>query len=63
MSITQMDNDGRILIPDVIRWRLDLNEGDKLAIDQLGDGTVVLKKLTGRSSLRRPTDKEVNCSE
>jgi len=34
-----------------IRDKLDLNDGDKLAIDQLGDGTIILKKLTKRMGL------------
>lgn len=60
MSIVEMDTDGRILIPEEIRYRLDLNAGDKLAIDQLGDGTVVLKKLACRSRLKRSTDNEAD---
>lgn len=28
------------------------NEGDKLAIDQLGDGTIILKKLVNRLCFR-----------
>ena len=29
-----------------IRYKLDLNKGDLLAVDQLGDGTIIIKKLT-----------------
>jgi AbrB family looped-hinge helix DNA binding protein len=43
MSITKMDTNGRILLPAGIRDKLDLNDGDRLAIDQLGDGTIILK--------------------
>ena len=45
MSITKMDANGRVLLPISIRYRLDLNDGDKFAIDQLGDGTIILKKV------------------
>jgi AbrB family looped-hinge helix DNA binding protein len=45
MSITMMDANGRVVLPIGIRFRLDLNEGDKFAIDQLGDGTIILKKV------------------
>lgn len=45
MSITNMDANGRVLLPIGIRYRLDLNDGDKFAIDQLGDGTIILKKV------------------
>ncbi len=48
MTITELDAKGRVLLPLGIRYKLDLNEGDKLAIDQLGDGTIILKKLVGR---------------
>jgi AbrB family looped-hinge helix DNA binding protein len=51
MSITEIDANGRIRLPMRIRDRLDLNEGDKFAIDQLGDGTIILKKLAKRMSL------------
>ena len=52
MSITEIDANGRIRLPIGIRDRLDLNDGDKLAIDQLGDGTIILKKLAKRMSLK-----------
>jgi len=48
MSITKMDANGRVLLPMSIRFSLDLNGGDKFAIDQLGDGTIILKKVDGR---------------
>ena len=50
-SITEIDANGRIRLPMGIRDKLDLNDGDKLAIDQLGDGTIILKKLAKRMSL------------
>ena len=48
MSITEMDTSGRVTLPLVIRYKLDLNDGDELAVDQLGDGTIILKKLAKR---------------
>ena len=53
MSIIEMDSNGRVLLPLGIRYKLDLNEGDKLAIDQLGDGTIILKKLAKKLSFMR----------
>lgn len=44
MTITEMDAHGRVMLPLEIRVRLDLSAGDKLAIDQLGDGTIIIKK-------------------
>jgi AbrB family looped-hinge helix DNA binding protein len=52
MSIIEMDAKGRVLLPEGIRHRLNLNEGDRLAIDQLGDGTIILKKLVNRLCFR-----------
>jgi bifunctional DNA-binding transcriptional regulator/antitoxin component of YhaV-PrlF toxin-antitoxin module len=40
-----MDGSGRVRLPVGLRCRLDLKKGDSLAIDQLGDGTIILKKL------------------
>jgi AbrB family looped-hinge helix DNA binding protein len=49
MSITQIDANGRVLLPLGIRYQLDLNDGDELAVDELGDGTIILKKIDRRS--------------
>jgi AbrB family looped-hinge helix DNA binding protein len=52
MTITKMDANGRVLLPLDIRFKLDLNSGDKLAIDQLGDGTIIIKKPEIRLGLK-----------
>jgi len=43
--ITNIDANGRILLPLAIRYGLHLLPGDKIAVDQLGDGTIILKKI------------------
>lgn len=43
--ITKIDANGRIQLPLTIRYWLNLNEGDELAVDHLGDGTIILKKI------------------
>jgi AbrB family looped-hinge helix DNA binding protein len=48
MPITKMDANGRVPIPIGIRYKLDLNQGDKLAIDHFGEGTIILKKIDMR---------------
>jgi len=61
MSITKMDANGRVLLPMGIRFSLDLNYGDKFAIDQLGDGTIILRKVEsndGRLQFRKWLDEE-----
>lgn len=45
MPITKMDMEGRVQLPLGLRYKLDLNYGDKFAIDHLGDGTIILKKI------------------
>jgi AbrB family looped-hinge helix DNA binding protein len=43
--ITNIDANGKILLPLAIRYGLHLLPGDKIAVDQLGDGTIILKKI------------------
>jgi AbrB family looped-hinge helix DNA binding protein len=46
MTISELDANGRVQLPLGMRFKLDLNAGDRLAIDQLGDGTIIIKKPT-----------------
>jgi AbrB family looped-hinge helix DNA binding protein len=46
--ITKIDANGRVQLPLGIRCRLDLEEGDSMAVDHLGDGTIILKKISQR---------------
>jgi AbrB family looped-hinge helix DNA binding protein len=57
MSITQVDADGRVLLPLGIRYQLDLNDGDELAVDELRDGTIILKKIDRRMCFQKWLDK------
>lgn len=43
--LTNIDDNGRIELPLAIRYGLHLMPGDRIAIDQLGDGTIILKKI------------------
>jgi AbrB family looped-hinge helix DNA binding protein len=45
MLMTKMDANGRVLLPIGMRYKLDLNQGDRFAIDHLGEGTIILKKI------------------
>jgi AbrB family looped-hinge helix DNA binding protein len=49
--ITKIDANGRILLPSSIRYWLDLRPGDEMAVDHLGDGTIILKKIEGLAYL------------
>jgi AbrB family looped-hinge helix DNA binding protein len=59
MSITQIDANGRVLLPLGIRYQLDLNDGDELAVDELGDGTIILKKVDRRLRFQEWLNKEL----
>lgn len=59
MSITQIDANGRVLLPMGIRYQLDLNDGDELAVDELGDGTIILKKIDCRSRFQSWLNKDL----
>ena len=49
--ITNIDANGRIELPLAIRYGLHLQPGDKIAVDQLGDGTIILKKIEEQETL------------
>lgn len=49
--ITNIDSNGRIQLPLAIRYGLHLMPGDKIVVDQLGDGTIILKKIEERDIL------------
>jgi AbrB family looped-hinge helix DNA binding protein len=49
--ITNIDANGRIQLPLAIRYGLRLLTGDRIAVDQLGDGTIILKKIEERETL------------
>ena len=49
--ITNIDANGRIQLPLAIRYGLHLLPGDKIAVDHLGDGTIILKKIEEHETL------------
>ncbi len=49
--MTNIDANGRIQLPLAIRYGLNLCSGDKIAVDQLGDGTIILKKIEDADNL------------
>jgi AbrB family looped-hinge helix DNA binding protein len=49
--ITTIDANGRVQLPLTMRYWLNLNEGDELAVDHLGDGTIILKKIEGNGRI------------
>ncbi len=64
MSIAIVDANGRVLLPIGIRYKLDLNDGDELAIDHLGDGTIILKKIDLQEPVGEAKDTaDIICSD
>jgi AbrB family looped-hinge helix DNA binding protein len=61
--ITNIDANGRIQLPLAIRYGLNLCSGDKIVVDQLGDGTIILKKIEGDDILDRPERSQVQMKE
>jgi AbrB family looped-hinge helix DNA binding protein len=58
--ITNIDANGRVQLPLTIRFLLDLYPGDKIAVDHLGDGTILLKKIIGEERLEERALSEAN---
>lgn len=57
MPITKLDDKGRILLPGDIRKAEGLKEGDEFAVDSLGEGIFILKKIDLRSLLKEAIEK------
>ena len=52
MPLTKVDDKGRVLLPSDLRQRIGLKQGDELLIDEMGEGTFILKKVDVRAMLR-----------
>lgn len=52
MPLTKVDDKGRVLLPSDLRNRMGLKQGDELLIDEMGEGTFILKKVDVRAMLR-----------
>ena len=57
MPVTKLDDKGRILLPGDIRKTWGLKEGDEFAVDSLGDGIFILKKIDLRSMLKEAIER------
>jgi AbrB family looped-hinge helix DNA binding protein len=52
MPLTKVDDKGRVLLPSDLRRRIGLKQGDELLIDELGEGTFILKRVDVRAMLK-----------
>jgi AbrB family looped-hinge helix DNA binding protein len=57
MPLTKLDDKGRILLPKGLRNAENLLEGDEFAIDSMGEGVFVIKKIDLRSLLEEAIEK------
>ena len=57
MPLTKLDDKGRILLPKGLRNAENLQEGDEFAIDSIGEGVFVIKKIDLRSLLKEAIGK------
>jgi AbrB family transcriptional regulator (stage V sporulation protein T) len=57
MPVTKLDDKGRILLPSEIRKAEKLKEGDEFAVDSIGDGVFIIKKIDLRSLLEEAIEK------
>lgn len=61
--ITNIDANGRIQLPLAIRYGLNLCSGDRIVVDQLGDGTIILKKIGDDDTLNRSERSQARMKE
>jgi AbrB family looped-hinge helix DNA binding protein len=52
MPLTRIDDKGRIVLPNDLRRKIGLKQGDELLIDEIGEGTFILKKVDLQAMLR-----------
>ena len=57
MPLTKLDDKGRILLPKDLRKSENLLKGDEFAIDSVGEGVFVIKKIDLRSLLEEAIEK------
>ena len=51
MPLAKVDNRGRVQLPSNLRHRMKLKEGDEFVAEDLGEDTIVLKKINLRALL------------
>ena len=51
MPLAKVDDRGRVQLPSNLRHRMKLEEGDDFVAEELGEDTIILKKINLRSLL------------
>ena len=51
MPLAKVDDRGRVQLPSNLRHRMKLEEGDEFVAEELGEDTIILKKINLRALL------------
>jgi AbrB family transcriptional regulator (stage V sporulation protein T) len=57
MPLAKVDDRGRVQLPKGLRNKMKLKEGDEFAADELGEDTIVLKRINLRALLEDAIEK------
>ncbi len=57
MPLAKVDDRGRVQLPSKLRNRMKLKEGDEFVAEDLGEDTIILKKINLRALLEDAIDK------
>jgi len=57
MPLTKIDDRGRVQLPSTLRRKMKLKEGDEFAVEDLGEDTIILKRIDLRALLKDAIDK------
>jgi len=65
MPLAKIDDRGRVQLPSNLRRKMKLKEGDEFAVEDLGEDTIVLKRIDLRALLKDAIEKarSVNLEE
>lgn len=57
MPLAKIDDRGRVQLPNNLRRKMKLKEGDEFAVEDLGEDTIILKKIDLRALLKDAIEK------
>ena len=57
MPLAKIDDRGRVQLPSNLRRKMKLKEGDEFAVEDLGEDTIILKRIDLRALLKDAIEK------
>ena len=57
MPLAKIDDRGRVQLPSNLRRKMKLKEGDEFAVEDLGEDTIILKRIDLRAVLKDAIEK------